>query len=70
MLFAIVILIVLAVGGSVAWLEATSPAPNRSLAPSARPEPPACGGIAAGCPVCLAAAIACGVVLGSWLDGE
>ena len=70
MTFAIVILTVLAVGVWIAWLSATSPVPSMSLPPPPRPEPPACGGIAAGCPVCLAAAIACGVLIGSWLDGE
>lgn len=32
------------------------------------PEP--CAGIEDGCPVCLAAAIAAGVIVGDWLTGD
>lgn len=32
--------------------------------------PPPCGGIAGGCPVCLALSVAAGVVVGDWLSGD
>ncbi len=39
-----------------------------------RPERPAqsdcCGGLAGGCPVCLAMALVGAAFLGSWLDGD
>lgn len=40
------------------------PAPPKPLSP------PPCGGIAGGCPVCLAASVALGVVVGDWLSGD
>lgn len=32
--------------------------------------PPSCGGIAEGCPVCLVASVALGVMVGDWLSGD
>lgn len=40
------------------------PAPPKPLSP------PPCGGIGGGCPVCLAASVALGVVVGDWLSGD
>lgn len=51
------------------WCAVVPPA-----APLPRPEPPrdapCCGGMAGGCPFCLAIGVAGGLLLGSWLDGE
>lgn len=44
--------------------------PRRPAAPPKRQSPPPCGGIAEGCPVCLAASVALGVVVGDWLSGD
>lgn len=44
--------------------------PRGPAAPPKRQSPPPCGGIAEGCPVCLAASIALGVVVGDWLSGD
>ncbi len=41
------------------------PAPRRVSPPDAP-----CGGIAEGCPVCLAASVALGVMVGDWLSGH
>jgi hypothetical protein len=55
----------------VAWLvAAAASAPPRPAAPPKPKSPPPCGGIAGGCPVCLAASIAIGVVVGDWLSGD
>ena len=46
---------------------------SESRQPPAPPKPrspPPCGGIAGGCPVCLAASVAVGVVVGDWLSGD
>ena len=42
------------------------PPPRRTSSPDAL----CCGGVAGGCPVCLAIGVAGGVLLGSWLEGE
>lgn len=44
--------------------------PRRPPARPKRQSPPPCGGIAEGCPVCLAASVALGVVVGDWLSGD
>ena len=55
----------------VVWLvTAAASAPPRPAAPPKPKSPPPCGGIAGGCPVCLAAALVGAFMLGSWLDGE
>ncbi len=43
---------------------------RRPPAPPEPRSPPPCGGIAGGCPVCLAASVAVGVVVGDWLSGD
>lgn len=44
--------------------------PRRPAVPPKRLSPPPCGGIAEGCPVCLAASVALGVMVGDWLSGD
>lgn len=44
--------------------------PHRPAAPPKRRSPPPCGGIAEGCPICLAASVALGVMVGDWLSGD
>ncbi len=44
--------------------------PRRPAAPPKPQSPPPCGGIAEGCPICLAASVALGVMVGDWLSGD
>lgn len=55
----------------VVWLVAAAASAPPRPAPRPKPQsPPPCGGIAGGCPVCLAASVAIGVVVGDWLSGD
>ena len=55
---------------AVWFVAAAASAPPRPAAPPKPESPPPCGGIAGGCPVCLAASVAIGVVVGDWLSGD
>ncbi|MCY3590722.1 MAG: hypothetical protein F4089_07165 [Gammaproteobacteria bacterium] len=59
----------LAAWGLVAWIAWSRIRAVVKMPPSQRPDHD-CGGLAAGCPVCLAAAVAAGVIVGEWLDGD
>ncbi|MDE2977384.1 MAG: hypothetical protein OXU63_07675 [Acidobacteriota bacterium] len=61
-------LLTLAVVWSVVALFVSEP--RRPAPPPARRSPPPCGGIAEACPVCLAASVALGVMVGDWLSGD
>lgn len=71
--FVVVAAVVLGVVlGLIDWIVDgfKQPPPRRPAASPKRQSRLACGGMAGGCPVCLAASVALGVVVGDWLSGD